>query len=503
LEASSPVQLSFPWQDAGYPFVQRHHSESLQAGGSAGQDPQGGHAAHSETQLRDGTSGSGSRPADNRSLAGPQELYDYADLLARPSTAPGPGTQPDRLATDPAVSQVDPTGGRSGPTEPAAADTEAASGTSAERLRVIDLLREYTFGFVARHPRQAPPQVRSVLAKLSLCRTKALRGHTYECPRCDYQTQIYNSCTDRHCPLCSGARRADWLDKTSQLLLPGINYFQVVFTVPDSLHGLMLGNRRETFNVLFRSAWASLRDLLRKEQGIEPAAQMVLHTWNQELDFHLHVHALVPGGGPSEDQAHWKETRHPTQRRRKKPYLADREELSRRFREQFIIALKRLHRRGELKLGPQSVVRKYQDFERWVDSLPESWGVYIQGPPRDESDPQHVLKYLARYMTGGPISDGRLIAHEDGQVVFWARSKDKRAGNPSRPFPLSGPEFTRRWATHILPKGYTKSRRYGGYSSRLCRDYLDCCRALLGITDQASQDGASDEVLPPSSPNCP
>lgn len=359
---------------------------------------------------------------------------------------------------------------------------------------------------MARHLRQAPPQVRSVLAKLSLCRTKALRGHTYECPRCHHECQVYNSCTDRHCPLCSGAKRADWLDKTAPLLLPGINYFQVIFTLPDSLHGLMLGNRRETFNVLFRTAWASLRDLLRKEQGIKPAAIMVLHTWNQELDFHPHIHALVPGGGPSEDQTHWRETRHPVQRHREKPYLADQEELSLRFREQFIIALKRLHRRGELKLGPLSVVDKYQDFVRWLDALPESWGVYIQRPPREQADPKCVLKYLARYMTGGPISDQRLISHDDGQVTFWARSKNKKAGNPSRPFPLSGIEFTRRWALHILPKGFTKVRRYGGYSGRLCRDYLDRCRSLLAIIGHASQDAARDAGLGVSSnlaPNCP
>ena len=85
---------------------------------------------------------------------------------------------------------------------------------------------------------------------------------------------------------------------------------------------------------------SSLQNLLRKEQGAEAAALMVLHTWNQEFDFHPHIHALVPGGGPSEDHAYWKSTRHSTQRRRKKPYLVDQEELGRRFREQFIAFLK-------------------------------------------------------------------------------------------------------------------------------------------------------------------
>jgi len=276
------------------------------------------------------------------------------------------------------------------------------------------------------------------------------------------------------------------LDTTAKLLLPQVNYFQVIFTLPDSLHRLILGNRRELFNVLFQAAWASLRDLLREEQGIEPAAILVLHTWNQEMEFHPHIHALVPGGGLSVDRACWVPTKHPLQRRRKKPYLADREQLCQRFRETFVNALKRLHRRGELKLSQPSLVREYSAFEQWLGRLPESWGVYIQGPPGDQSDPRDVLKYLARYLTGGPISDQRLISHEDGQVTFWARSNDKKSGNRSRPFRLSGVEFTRRWAMHILPQGFTKSRRYGGFSGRLCRDYLSRCRASLASNEEAS-----------------
>ena len=99
-----------------------------------------------------------------------------------------------------------------------------------------------------------------------------------------------------------------------------------------------------------------------------------------------------------------------------------------------------------------------------------------------------------------------LVSHENGEVTFMARSKDKTAGNPSRPFKLSGIEFTRRWALHILPTGFTKVRRYGGYSGRLCRDYLDRCRESLGISGQASPDATCDEAVPaPSSltPTCP
>ena len=80
-------------------------------------------------------------------------------------------------------------------------------------------------------------------------------GHKYRCDPCDFECRVNNSCGDRHCPQCAGAKRADWLDSTSQLLLPGITYFQVVFTIPDKLSSLALGNREEMYDLLFRAAW--------------------------------------------------------------------------------------------------------------------------------------------------------------------------------------------------------------------------------------------------------
>jgi hypothetical protein len=112
-----------------------------------------------------------------------------------------------------------------------------------------------------------------------------------------------------------------------------------------------------------------------------------------------------------------------------------------------------------------------------------------------------VLKYLARYMSGGPISDRRLISDEDGHVTFWARSKEKSDGNKSQPFHLRGTEFVRRWSMHILPKGYTRSRSYGGFHGTKRKDYLQCCRELLGITPN---DDTSDliELPEPTLPTC-
>ena len=324
--------------------------------------------------------------------------------------------------------------------------------------------------------------MQSVLAKLALCRTAALGGHVYACPQCQHRLPVYNSCLDRHCPQCSGGRRADWLAKTAALLLPKIDYFQVVFTLPEQLWPLMLGNRRPTYRLLLHAAWEAMGAVLREELGCDPAALLVLHTWNQRLEHYPHLHALVPGGGPSMDGRQWVRSRHRRHHRRQRPYLVDNRVLSERFRDKFLAGLTRLHRQGKLKLkGKWSSLQEPAAFAAWLTPSRDcAWVVYIEPPPTEKAQPEQVLKYLARYLTGGPISDRRLIGHEQGQVTFWARAHDKHTGNRPQPYTLSGTEFTRRWALHILPKGFVKSRCFGGFSCRRRATYLRRCRALLG-----------------------
>jgi hypothetical protein len=297
------------------------------------------------------------------------------------------------------------------------------------------------------------------------------------------------------------------LNKAAELLLPKVNYFQVVFTLPDLLSGMALGNRREVYALLLRSAWRALREVLQQTQGIEPAALLVLHTWNQELDHHPHVHALVPGGGPSLDGRQWISTRHPRQRRRKKPYLADHVLLGERFQQYFVAGLKRLHAQGRMVFHPPQLPGVDQpDFGEWLDRIAErAWNVFIEAPP-ERSQPAHMVKYLARYLTGGPISDGRLISHDRGLVTFWARSKNKTEKNPPRPFPLAGVEFVRRWSLHILPKGFTKTRSYGGFSCRQRQDYLRRCRELLRIAEPEAEPRSPQPLeseSPESARQCP
>ncbi|MFK8115113.1 MAG: transposase [Rubripirellula sp.] len=362
---------------------------------------------------------------------------------------------------------------------------QAVTGLESEQqLNVANLIRQFAPQYVQNYPSQAVPQVQSTLAKLSLCRTSALGDRHYRCESCHSACKVYNSCGDRHCPQCSGSKRAAWLDSTESLLIAGTSYFQVVFTLPSELSRLALGNRREIYDLLFTASWRSLRETIEDEQGFQAAALMVLHTWNQKLEAHGHVHAVVPAGGPSlGDPDRWK----PTMRRgRETPfYLVDVSDLRRRYRDRFIEGLRHIHNRSGLKLeGEFAELKNAAVFESFLKKLASvSWGLNIQPPPQANCESAILLKYLARYLTGGPISSKRLISADETSVRFWAREGKINGGDRQRqsvPMKLSGVEFTRRWSLHILPKGYVRCRRYGGWSNRHRQSFVARCQQLLG-----------------------
>jgi hypothetical protein len=151
--------------------------------------------------------------------------------------------------------------------------------------------------------------------------------------------------------------------------------------------------------------------------------------------------------------------------------LVDNKALGRRFRDSYVRGVRRLLKAGQLEIEDVAQLEALLAEVAMCD-----WVVYIQPPPKDTSDPADVLKYLARYMTGGPISDQRLIEVKDGRVHFWARSKDKSG----RQVPVSLPtlEFLRCWTLHILPKGSTKARCYGGWSNTRRAAYQQQCDQL-------------------------
>lgn len=330
----------------------------------------------------------------------------------------------------------------------------------------------------------ASMNVQSVLAKTSMCRTEVLGGRWYQCDDCERLTKRHNSCGDRHCPQCSGGKRKDFSERTSKLILDGVDYYQVVFTLPDVISTMALANGQEIAELLFRSAWTSLKKTVETEQQYELAALMVLHTWNQKLDAHWHVHALVPGAGPSLSDGSWTEAKAPqvAGHDNHRKYLVDAINLRRKFRKIAVSHLQRLRKQGRLALGGSLAYLRDDDaWDTMIDQLEsKEWVSYIEPPPTQDSRGEHVVRYLTRYLTGGPVSDYRIIAADDREVTFWAREGRTTGGESIQvPFTLQTPEFVRRWCLHILPNQLTKTRQFGGWSSTKAETHLAKCQVLL------------------------
>ncbi len=310
-----------------------------------------------------------------------------------------------------------------------------------------------------------------MLRHIAACRTAALGGHLDSCPDCGHQRPSYNSCRDRHCPKCQSAARADWLEARLDRLLP-VPYFHVVFTIPDDLNALALGNKRRVFGILFAAAAETLKVIARDEKhlGADIGFTAVLHTWGQKLFFHPHLHCVVTGGGLSPDGARWVKGR--------ERFLLSVKVLAKLFRGKFLAALERARCCDELHFGGSTApLANDDDWHDLRDALyNKKWVVYAKPP---FGGPEHVFNYLGRYTHRVAISNHRLVAFEHGRVTFAYR--DYADANKHKLMTVSADEFLRRFLLHVLPEGFTRIRHYGLYAGRNVDTKLVAARALLAL----------------------
>ncbi len=334
-------------------------------------------------------------------------------------------------------------------------------------LEVADVFRAHAADFLRSARGAVSPAKRRVLADVQACRTAELGGHVEECQDCGHRRISYNSCRNRHCPQCQGQARADWLDARKADLLP-VEYFHVVFTLPEEIAAIALQNKREVYGILLRDSAATLKEIARdpKRLGAEIGFVSVLHTWGQNLLHHPHVHCVVPGGGLSPDGARWVSCR--------PGFFLPVRVLGRMFRGKFLHSIAEAFQDGRLRF--QGGLRHLQDDREFGKVLAKcrrkNWVVYAKPP---FGGPEQVLKYLARYTHRVAISNRRLLRMADGKVTF--RWKDYAHGSRPRAMTLAATEFIRRFLLHVLPKGFPRIRHYGLLGNRSAG--LDRCRELL------------------------
>jgi Putative transposase/Transposase zinc-binding domain len=349
----------------------------------------------------------------------------------------------------------------------------------APALEVADIFRHFGPSYRQAHADAFSRGQLRAMSAIERCRTAALGGHVEQCDACGHQRITYNSCRHRACPKCQSLARAQWLEDRQAELLTGVQYFHVVFTVPQAIAAIAYQNKKALYGILFRASAETLQAIAAdpKHLGAEIGFLTILHTWGQNLMHHPHVHCVVPGGGIALDGAHWVACRN--------GFFLPVRVLSRLFRRLFLEQLHKAFRADELSFhGQLEPLRDTAAFAAYLASAAQcEWVVYAKRP---FGGAEHVLRYLGRYTHRVAISNHRLVELNNGQVTFlW---KDYQHGACQKTMRLCADEFIRRFLLHVPPEGFKHIRSYG-FLANCCRETkLATCRRLLGNSTPAAEE---------------
>jgi Putative transposase/Transposase zinc-binding domain len=333
-------------------------------------------------------------------------------------------------------------------------------------VELADIFRAYGESHRRDHP--SPVSHHKVIEAMERCRTAALGGHLEQCNTCGYERPAYNSCRNRHGSKCQSLAKVKWLNKQKSEILP-VGYFHLVFTLPHELNGLILTNKKILLSHLFKAVGETLVDFGHTRLGGQIGFITVLHTWDQILLDHFHLHCLVPAGVLSYDQKRWTPAR--------KNFLFPVKALSVVFRGKFLDLLKSAFAQNKLLLvGQTAPLADPVAFQLLINVLRKKpWIVYAKKP---FGSPVQVLDYLGRYTHRVALSKERILSAHNGEVTFSYR--DRKNQNRKKTMILDAHEFIRRFLLHVIPKGLMRVRHFGFLANR-SKQRLSTCRQLLGL----------------------
>jgi len=323
--------------------------------------------------------------------------------------------------------------------------------------------------FYSRYEQSHAPSTQQAKACSDIlrCRTAALGGHIFACEECGHIAVRYNSCRNRHCPLCQGVTKAVWVDKRSKDIL-NAPYFHVVFTVPQQLHPLIYQNQELLYGLMYKAVAETLSELSKDKKylGAQIGFFSLLHTWGQDLHYHPHIHVVVLAGGLTKQNL-WRNS--------SKKFFIPVKVLSKKFRGKYLHYLKQCMRQNLLKFYGNA--QEYQNPKLFRDLLNQcyakDWYTYTK---RIFSGPLAVIQYLGRYTHRIAISNTRIVSMDEHTVTITVR--DYKCSSQTKTLTLEGVEFIRRFLMHILPKGFVKIRHYGLLANRNKKTKLKLCRKL-------------------------
>ena len=293
---------------------------------------------------------------------------------------------------------------------------------------------------------------RAILA----CKSGRLGVNISECMECGHTEFHNNSCRNRNCPNCQAVLKEIWVDKRRAEVIDS-PYFHVVFTLPHELNSLIHCNQKLLYGLLHRCCAETLLELTsdKKYLGAKPGIIQVLHTWNQELDYHVHMHCIISGGGLTSDRRI---------RKSSAKFFIPVRVLRDKFKGKYLALLDALHQQKKLVFSAScKALRDPFEWKTFKNHLYEKdWCPYIKETFNGFGN---AIEYLGRYTHRIAISNSRILSDTETEVTFSARGKTP--GDPKRQITLSHEEFIRRFLMHVLPTGFQKIRYYGFLNNRM------------------------------------
>lgn len=346
---------------------------------------------------------------------------------------------------------------------------------SIKKPEIADILKRHINAF--QNVYKLHPDHYKVVGDILECRTPFLGGHVHVCNDCGKRVNVYNSCGNRHCPKCQTMAKVRWLEARKAELLP-VPYFHTVFTLPHELNPLALCNKRLIYALLFKAASKTLLTFgenPKNRLGGKLGVIAILHTWDQHLNDHIHLHCLVPGGVITPDKTAIKMSN--------KKYLFPVKALSKVFRGKFLEGLQAAFDEKKLVFpGRTAHLESISGFKALTRKLwGKAWVVYSKPP---FSGPETVLEYMARYTHRVAISNHRIKSCEDGRVTFSYRNRKKET---TEEMTLEAVEFIRRFLLHVVPKNFMRVRHFGLFANRCKKTNIALFRKLLGVNDYQNQ----------------
>ena len=338
---------------------------------------------------------------------------------------------------------------------------------------VAEVFRRFGPAYLQQVGTRLPAAHRRVIRSIIACRSESLGTLHYACTACHRPFELYRSCGNRHCPTCGGAKNHAWLSKRIDRLLP-VPHFMITFTVPAALRPFFLHHQRISYNAFFSASSSVLSRLASEDTwfpGDTPGFFGVLHTWGRTLQYHPHIHYIVPAGAFDRQTHRWHHSR--------EAFFVPVRILSRLVRQRFFSLISNA---GLLRDLPPDLF--HRDWN--VDSRPVGTG-------------RRAVKYLSAYVFRTAISDKRIVAISDDSVAF--RYTDSKSGNAAQ-MSLAPIDFIGRFLHHVLPTGFMRIRYYGFLHPASAMPLALAATLLEAFADVRAAARRRPQATPPFCPRC-